>query len=969
MSDSIWKKEISFSRKKAKPEPEPAAPADEAKQSVWKKEISFSRKPKAEAAKPKQSLWKKEISFSKKPKAETAPPPVAAAAAAEPKQSVWKKEISLSLKKRDRELERIAQDAAHAVSPSFVFAPAPAEQPPTAAPEAVPAAMPQAVAEDALAVPPAEPAPVGQAEAGPATPVWLPAPEDVPLPEVPAPLQVAPSPLLEPVAVSTPFEPLPVEPQPTPPAPVEPAPAEPVTAAEPEPVESAPVTPVPELPLDAVAEQPAQPAPVEQPAPVASAPLSTLSPAILAASSDPGPSLPNAADVAATLPAGPVPFPEQPLAAAEPEPDEPVQHAPPPAEPLQPPLFAPSPAEPLQPLSFAPPPAEPLQPPTLTPSFAPPPAEPLQPLSFAPPPTAPLQPPSFAPPPAAPLQPLSFAPPVEPLQPLSFAPPPAAPLQPPSFAPPVEPLQPPPLAFAAPPDDSWLASPELPPAPAASPPVAVHPPVPAADLPPVVAAKVPFWKKELSLSRKPKSAAAPQPAPAAAAVDGIAAPSGPWWKKELSFSRKPKPAAAAAAVPEARTPWWKKQIGRKQAAAPVPVTADEQTTEVVAQPSAPFWKRELSFGKPKLPSRSKLPKQKGSGRGTSSKGAKRLVGLKIGASQLAAARVSNNGVAELEQVARQPLPMGIVVGGELRDPDALAEALKAFFAKNKLPRKGVRLGIANNRIGVRIFDIVGVEEEKQLANAIQFRAQEALPIPLDEAVLDYHVLDESVDDEGRSVKRVLLVVAYKELIERYVGACRKAGITLAGIDLEAFALLRSLSPPTEGGSAALVAVAIGYDRSTFAVSDGRVCEFTRVLEWGGWSLNVALARAFDTAPSEVEALKCSLSLDGSTAPEGVSPEQTATAVETIERQVQSFARELVSSLQFYQNQPGSLGIGEIVITGGTAELPGLAAELERLIGVHVRVGDPLARLKVSKRVGAPAQLGSLAVAIGLGIED
>jgi type IV pilus assembly protein PilM len=422
-------------------------------------------------------------------------------------------------------------------------------------------------------------------------------------------------------------------------------------------------------------------------------------------------------------------------------------------------------------------------------------------------------------------------------------------------------------------------------------------------------------------------------------------------------------------VPEARTPWWKKQIGRKQAAAPVPVTADEQTTEVVAQPSAPFWKRELSFGKPKLPSRSKLPKQKGSGRGTSSKGAKRLVGLKIGASQLAAARVSNNGVAELEQVARQPLPMGIVVGGELRDPDALAEALKAFFAKNKLPRKGVRLGIANNRIGVRIFDIVGVEEEKQLANAIQFRAQEALPIPLDEAVLDYHVLDESVDDEGKSVKRVLLVVAYKELIERYVGACRKAGITLAGIDLEAFALLRSLSPPTEGGSAALVAVAIGYDRSTFAVSDGRVCEFTRVLEWGGWSLNVALARAFDTAPSEVEALKCSLSLDGSTAPEGVSPEQTATAVETIERQVQSFARELVSSLQFYQNQPGSLGIGEIVITGGTAELPGLAAELERLIGVHVRVGDPLARLKVSKRVGAPAQLGSLAVAIGLGIED
>ena len=85
--------------------------------------------------------------------------------------------------------------------------------------------------------------------------------------------------------------------------------------------------------------------------------------------------------------------------------------------------------------------------------------------------------------------------------------------------------------------------------------------------------------------------------------------------------------------------------------------------------------------------------------------------------------------------------------------------------------------------------------------------------------------------------------------------------------------------------------------------------------------------------------------------------------------MQTFARELVSSLQFYQNQPGSLGIGEVVLTGGTAHLPGLAEELERLIGVRVRIGDPLARLKIPKRLGAPEQVGSLAVAIGLGIED
>ena len=163
---------------------------------------------------------------------------------------------------------------------------------------------------------------------------------------------------------------------------------------------------------------------------------------------------------------------------------------------------------------------------------------------------------------------------------------------------------------------------------------------------------------------------------------------------------------------------------------------------------------------------------------------------------------------------------------------------------------------------------------------------------------------------------------------------------------------------------------VRHDRSTFAVSDGRVCEFTRVLEWGGWALNVAIARALDMSPSEVEPLKRALSFTtAEEAPDGFTEEQLATAREASRRQLQTFARELVSSLQFYQNQPGSLGIGEIALTGGTAHLPGLGGELSRLIGVPVHVVDPLNRVRVSKKLHEREQVGSLAVAIGLGIED
>jgi Tfp pilus assembly PilM family ATPase len=89
----------------------------------------------------------------------------------------------------------------------------------------------------------------------------------------------------------------------------------------------------------------------------------------------------------------------------------------------------------------------------------------------------------------------------------------------------------------------------------------------------------------------------------------------------------------------------------------------------------------------------------------------------------------------------------------------------------------------------------------------------------------------------------------------------------------------------------------------------------------------------------------------------------------VRRELQSLARDLVNSLQFYQTQPGSLAISEILLAGGTSRLNGLPEELERMTQVRVRRADPLARVQVADSVGSRDDLPSLAVAIGLGIED
>jgi type IV pilus assembly protein PilM len=488
------------------------------------------------------------------------------------------------------------------------------------------------------------------------------------------------------------------------------------------------------------------------------------------------------------------------------------------------------------------------------------------------------------------------------------------------------------IAVAAPAVAADVASPEVPPAIPAAPlgePVAAPPAEPAiAPVAPPVAElekKVPFYKREISFGGKKKKEKAPKGKEIAAAATAVAA------------------GVAGAEVAEA--------------APAAPAAAPEK--------KAPFYKRELSLGHKATaaaPPKGSALKQKA------------LVGVKIGASGISVARVARNGdKLELLDLVREPLQRGVVVAGEVRDAPALATALAHLFEVHRLPKKAVRLGVSNNRIGVRIIEVSGVMDANQLENAIRFRAQEVLPIALEDAVLDYQQLGESVNADGELVRRVLLVVAYRDLIDRYVVAFKEAGVRLVGIDLEAFGLLRALiTAGSEARSdAAHVVVSIGHERSTFAVSDGHICEFTRVLEWGGSTLDVAIARQLNLAPSEAEPIKHSLSLDGSEQPlqTGVTQEQVATAADIVRRQLQTFARELVSSLQYYQNQPDSLGIGDIVITGGTSLLPGLAAELQRLIGVSVRVGDPFERVKPARGVVVDESQRSLAAAIGLAIED
>ncbi|HET7130130.1 MAG TPA: type IV pilus assembly protein PilM [Gaiellaceae bacterium] len=340
------------------------------------------------------------------------------------------------------------------------------------------------------------------------------------------------------------------------------------------------------------------------------------------------------------------------------------------------------------------------------------------------------------------------------------------------------------------------------------------------------------------------------------------------------------------------------------------------------------------------------------------------VGVKVGASQIAAAEVHNNGGSKLVKLAREPLEPGVVVGGEVRDISALGRALDDFFKKHDLPRKGVRLGVGTNRVGVRVLDVEGIDDEKQLANAVTFRAHEALSIPMDQAVMDYHIVGSQELNGGGVSHRVILAAAYREPIDHFAAAFDAAGIQLDAIDVEAFALLRAVAPSitqSEDERTAVVALAFGHDRTTLAISDGQVCDFTRVLEWGGGRVDAAIARELGVTTEEAAEVKLGLSLSD-------DDPANARARNAAKHELTTLARELVASLQFYQAQPDSLALTEILVTGGTTRMPGFVEELERLVRARVRPADPLSAVQADSNISARTDLASLTIAIGLGVD-
>jgi type IV pilus assembly protein PilM len=348
-----------------------------------------------------------------------------------------------------------------------------------------------------------------------------------------------------------------------------------------------------------------------------------------------------------------------------------------------------------------------------------------------------------------------------------------------------------------------------------------------------------------------------------------------------------------------------------------------------------------------------------------------LVGLDIQPGYVTAVQVRVNGAILVQRAAGAPLPPDTVREGEVLDGTALAEALREMFRDSRLDKR-VRVGVANQRTVLRTLELPPLTDRKELATAVRFQAEDQVPMPLDNAVLDFHPLG-VIDTPAGPRQRVILVAAQRDMIERLLAAVRAAGLRPEGIDLSAFALIRSLHRADDERAGRVLYLNIG-GLTNIAIAEETVCRFTRVVGGGLESMAADIAERHGVKLHDARELLAAVDLEERVpdVPLDADPSPTAAEEPAIDVRpvlaagVREIAGEVRNSLDFHRSQDGGGEVSSVVLSGPALEISGFARALQDELRVPV---TPQTVGLLDENSAGSISAERLAVATGLAVEE
>lgn len=366
------------------------------------------------------------------------------------------------------------------------------------------------------------------------------------------------------------------------------------------------------------------------------------------------------------------------------------------------------------------------------------------------------------------------------------------------------------------------------------------------------------------------------------------------------------------------------------------------------------------------------------------------IGLDIDRGALKAVQaVKGRGGYTLQHVGYHRLPPGTVMEGEVADHDLLAAEIKEFWSSHSFKGKSVSIGIANQKVVVRLLDFPRMSEE-DLKSAIGFEAQDHIPMPIDEAVMDYVSLGPA--EEGSELDRILIVAAQRDMISRFSSAVRTGGLRPVGVDVKALALTRSTLPEASlEEDSAVVLLDIGSEITNLVVSQGGTPTFTRFVPGGSFLFTQSISEAagLDEEAAEKQLMNPRVrigsaledeepasggqsELDGEAPEDDFDPALSYDVRRGLEDAVGVLAEDIQRSIDYHYSQPGAREVSQIWVSGEGAMVRGIDGYLGELLGVWTSRGNPLRKLAENRSNVPQEQLEVmepvLAVALGLSME-
>jgi len=324
-------------------------------------------------------------------------------------------------------------------------------------------------------------------------------------------------------------------------------------------------------------------------------------------------------------------------------------------------------------------------------------------------------------------------------------------------------------------------------------------------------------------------------------------------------------------------------------------------------------------------------------------------GLDIGSHSIKVAQVKREkDIWQLLAIGRSPTPPKGLESEAEADLVEVATVIKQLLVEARIASRQVVVALPEAKVATKVLSVPKMKEE-ELLTALKFEAEAFVPFPLDEANLDFQILE-----EGKSEMRVMLVAAPKRLIDKYLQVLFLAGLTPQALETEMMALVRGVVP--DDFPPCLV-VDFGAETCDLAMVENGKIFSTRSLPTAGEAFTRALAGALSLEEIQAEEYKKTF---------GLTEELESKVQKSLLPILEVVATEMKKTLQSYAEERKD-GLRKIILSGGSAGLPEMASLLAQKLGLEVALADPFFKLTFDKsHVSDLTEEGTIfSVAIGL----